>query len=97
MDGPHYGMVVSSQAFNRIGGGLVWVCPISQGAAEAARTHGTVVSLMNSGMETQGAVHCHQLKALDIEARKGRYRESTPDYLLDEVLMRIEPILFPNN
>ena len=29
-------------------------------AAAAARTYGTVVTLMGAGTDAQGAVHCHQ-------------------------------------
>jgi mRNA interferase ChpB len=63
MKGPHFGLIISAKAFNVRG--LAMICPISQGAATTARTHGTVVSLMGLGTDTQGAVHCHQLKSLD--------------------------------
>jgi len=63
MKGPHFGLVVSAKAFNARG--LAVVCPVSQGAASGARTHGLVVSLMGLGIDTQGSVHGHQLKSLD--------------------------------
>lgn len=92
MKGPHFGLVLSSKTFNRQG--LAMICPISQGAAAAARTHGTVVTLMGSGTNTQGAVHCHQLKSLDWKARNARLNENVPQYVMDEVLARVEAILF---
>ena len=92
MKGPHYGLVLSAKAFNQHG--LAMLCPISQGAATAARTHGTVVSLMGSGTDTQGAVHCHQLKSLDWRARNVRHKEAVPQYIVDDVLARLEAILF---
>jgi mRNA interferase ChpB len=92
MKGPHFGLVVSSRAFNRFG--LALICPISQGAAAAARTHGTVVALMGCGTDTQGAVHCHQVKSLDWAARRVRRKETVPDSVMDEVLARLESILF---
>lgn len=91
MKGPHFGLVLSGKAFNRLG--LAMVCPISQGEAAAARTFGTVVTLMGSGTDTQGAVHCHQLKSLDWQVRKAKFKESVPQVILDEVAARVEAIL----
>ena len=92
MKGPHFGLVLSAKTFNQQG--LAMVCPISQGAAAAARTYGTVVTLMGTGTDTQGAVHCHQLKSLDWRMRNVRFKETVPQMLIDEVLSRIEAILF---
>ena len=91
MKGPHYGLVLSVKAFNKMG--LAVVCPISQGAADVARIYGTVVSLMGTGTDTQGAVHCHQLKSLDWQQRKAKFKEAAPDYVMDEVSARLEAIL----
>lgn len=92
MKGPHFGLVISSKPFNARG--LAMVCPISQGAATLARTHGTVVSLMGSGTDTQGAVHCHQIKAMDWRVRKARFKEKVDKALVDDVAARIEAIIF---
>jgi mRNA interferase ChpB len=92
MKGPHFGLVVSAKLFN--GRGLAMICPISQGEAAAARTHGTVVTLMGLGIDTQGAVHCHQLKALDWQIRKAKFKEKVPQEINDDVAARIEAILF---
>ena len=89
--GPHFGLVLSGKLFNQLG--LAMICPISQGAADVGRTHGTVVTLMGSGTDTQGAVHCHQLKSLDWRVRKARLRETVPQYVVAEVLARVEAIL----
>ncbi|MBL8505720.1 MAG: type II toxin-antitoxin system PemK/MazF family toxin [Methylobacillus glycogenes] len=91
MQGPHFGLVVSPKAFNQLG--LAIICPISQGAAASARTYGTVVSLMGCGTETQGAIHCHQVKSLDWRIRKARLKESVPDFIQNEVLARLEAII----
>lgn len=90
--GPHFGLILSGKLFNQRG--LAMICPISQGAAAAARTYGTVVTLMGAGTDTQGAVHCHQLKSLDWQVRNVRFKESVPQHILDEVLARVEAILF---
>ncbi|MBR0572665.1 MULTISPECIES: type II toxin-antitoxin system PemK/MazF family toxin [Pasteurellaceae] len=91
MKGEHYALVVSSQLFNKQG--LAFVCPISQGKVNQARSFGTVVTLMGSGTHTQGAVHCHQLKSLDWKSRQAKFKESVPDFIIDDVLLRIEAIL----
>lgn len=92
MTGPHFGLVVSAKPFNVRG--LAMICPISQGAAAAARTYGTVVTLMGAGTNTQGAVHCHQVKALDWRARKAAFKERVPQLILMDVSARLESILF---
>jgi len=91
MKGPHFGLVVSGKRFNALG--LAMICPISQGAAASARTYGTVVTLMGSGTDTQGAIHCHQLKSLDWRVRKAKRQELAPAFILDDVMARIEAIL----
>lgn len=90
--GAHFGLVVSAKAFNSRG--LAMICPISQGEAAVARSYGTVVTLMGSGTGTQGAVHCHQLKSLDWRVRKVKFIESVPAVMIDDVMARIEAILF---
>ena len=92
MKGTHFGLVVSAKVFNDRG--LAMICPISQGEAAAARTYGTIVTLMGSGTDTQGAIHCHQLKSLDWRVRKVKFKEGVPAVILDEVAARIEAILF---
>lgn len=92
MKGPHFGLVLSGKVFNQQG--LAIICPISQGTAAAVRTYGTVVTLMGAGTDTQGAVHCHQPKSLDWRTPNVRLKETVPQYIVDEVLARIEAILF---
>lgn len=92
MKGNHFGLVISQKAFNAHG--LAMICPISQGAAATARTHGTVVTLMGLGLDTQGAIHCHQMKSLDWKIRKSKYKESVPLDIVDDVAARIEAIIF---
>ncbi len=92
MQGPHFGLVVSGKLFNQHG--LAMICPISQGTAAAARTHGTVVTLIGAGTDTQGAIHCHQLKSPDWRTRQARFKETVPQSILDEAQARLEAILF---
>lgn len=92
MKGAHFGLVVSSKLFNSRG--LAMICPISQGEAAMARTYGTLVTLMGCGIDTQGAVHCHQLKGLDWRIRKAKFKEKVPQEINDEVAARLDAILF---
>lgn len=92
MLGKHYGLVISGNIFNV--SGLAMICPISQGAAANARSIGTLVTLMGSGTDTQGTVHCHQLKSLDWRARKAQFKEIAPDFIMEEVAGKLEAILF---
>lgn len=91
MKGDHLGLVVSSKDFNSKG--LAIVCPISQGEAASARTYGTVVTLMGTGIDTQGSVFCHQIKSMDWRARKAKFKERVPAFVIDEVMARVEAIL----
>jgi len=92
MKGQHFGLVLSGKTFNRQG--LAMICPISQGGAAAARTYGTIVTLMGAGTDTVGAIHCHQLKSLDWRTRNARFKERVPQYILEEVMARVEAIVF---
>ena len=91
MQGPHFGLVVSAKEMNARG--LAVICPISQGAAGTARTYGTVVTLMGCGTDTQGAVHCHQMKSMDWRIRKAKFKEKVPKDIADEVAARIDAII----
>lgn len=92
MKGKHFGLVISQKVFNARG--LAMICPISQGAADTARTHGTVVTLMGLGLDTQGAIHCHQMKSLDWKIRKAKLKEKVPVDIVDDVAARVEAIIF---
>jgi len=87
--GARYVMIVSPREFNRLGTPIV--CPITQGGS-FARDRGFAVSLMGLGLNTQGVVLCHQLRALDLNARGGKFIERIPPEIVDEVLARISPI-----
>lgn len=83
-------LVVSDKAFNQ--GGLTWACPITQGG-NYARFAGFAVSLLNCGTQTQGIVSCNQIRTLDFKARHARFIESVPDYVIDDVLARLQAVL----
>lgn len=94
MKGDHFCLVMSPLAFNRRFK-LAWVCPISGGAALAARESGFLISLTGCGTRTDGNVHAHQVKALDWAARKARRVETVPDYLVEQVLQCMAAVIEP--
>ena len=85
MIGKHFCLVVSPRAFNARFR-LAMVCPISGGAAAVARNSGFLISLMGSGLRTDGSIHAHQLKSLDWTSRQATFVEKAPDAILQEVL-----------
>lgn len=84
-------LVISPLEFNRLGG-VVWVCPITQGG-QGSREHGFTVSLMACGTETQGVVLCHQPRTVDFRARGATFKEKAPADVVDEVLARVRAVL----
>ena len=83
-------MVVSREDMNRRF--LPIVCPITGGGVRP-RAAGLTVSLQGLGMRTDGVVLCHQVRALDIKARKGKKIETASDFVVDEVMSALQDIL----
>ncbi len=81
-------LVVSHDAFNRKMG-FVFVCPVSN----TTRRNPFYVPT-EAGKKVTGIIMADQLRSLDYRARKASYIDKCPESLLNEVLMRIEPILF---
>lgn len=88
--GSRYVLVVTVREYNRSGPPLV--CPITQGGTYA-RHHGFAVSLSGAGTNAQGVVLCNQSRTVDINARGGRFVEKVPDYIVDEVLAKLQTLL----
>jgi mRNA interferase ChpB len=87
---PRYVLILTPRAFNMLGTPIV--APITTGGG-FARDHGFAVSLMGAGTNAMGIVLCHQLRALDLKARNGRFSERVPEHIMDEVLARVQ-VLF---
>ncbi len=88
--GPRFVLIVSPAEFNALGTPLV--CPITQGGS-FARHAGFAVSLSGSGARTAGVVLCNQIRALDLQARKARFVERAPAFIVEEVLARIATLI----
>jgi len=84
-------LVISPEAFNRVTRVPV-VLPITTGGS-FARTAGFAVPLTGAGTQTTGVVRCDQPRALDLQARGGRKIERAPQFIIDEVLARLAPIV----
>jgi mRNA interferase ChpB len=83
----HFALVVSPNEFHDLG--MHIVCPISGGAAEAARAKGYLVSLMGYGLQTDGCIHVQHVKSLDLKARHATKVETAPDELVQEVIDKL--------
>lgn len=88
--GARYVLIVSPRDFNR--GGTSLVCPITQGG-NYARNQGFAVSLSGAGTNAQGVILCNQPRILDIAARGGRFSEKAPEYIVDEVIAKLQTLL----
>ncbi|WP_275788361.1 type II toxin-antitoxin system PemK/MazF family toxin [Pararhizobium gei] len=81
-----YCLIVSQGNFNRLG--LQFIAPITIGG-NFARAKGFSVSLSGAGTRTSGVILCHQVRAIDVKARGGRFIEKAPPFITAEVLARI--------
>ena len=68
------------------------VLPVSQGIT-LARSSGFAVSLTGSGMDTQGVIICNQPRTVALKERNGKRIEQAPNFIVDEVLARIAPLV----
>jgi mRNA interferase ChpB len=88
--GARYVLIVSSREFNR--GGTSLVCPITPGG-NYARNRGFAVSLSGAGTKVQGVILSNQPRILDIAAHGGRFCEKAPEYVVDEVIAKLQTLL----
>jgi mRNA-degrading endonuclease toxin of MazEF toxin-antitoxin module len=88
--GPRPVLVISPRNFNRLGTPL---CVPITGGGQIARYAGFTVTLMGAGTKTTGMILCNQVRALDLENRKGRFVEHVPSTIVDEVLAKIQTLL----
>ncbi len=80
-------LVLSSSDFNSHFG-KCYIAPITQGG-NAARYGGYAVSLMGTGLHTQGVVLLTDVRALDLRARHARHIENVPAVVLEDILARM--------
>jgi len=83
--GERFVIVLSPFIFNQLG--LTLVAPITLGG-NLSRNTGFAVSLITSGLRTQGVIQCEQLRTIDYRKRRATLVEKAPQHIIDEVLAR---------
>ncbi len=86
---PRYVLILTPRSFNQLGTPIV--APITSGG-NFARDQGFAVSLSGAGTNATGVVLCNQLRALDMKARNAKFAEKVPEFIMDEVLARVQPL-----
>jgi mRNA-degrading endonuclease toxin of MazEF toxin-antitoxin module len=83
---PRYVLILTAREFNQLGTPIV--VPITTGG-NFARAQGFAVSLSGAGTHAAGVILCHQVRALDLKARNGKFSEKAPDFIVDDVLAKV--------
>ena len=71
---------------------LAIVLPISTGVT-LARNQGFAVTLMGAGTRTTGVIICNQPRTVSLRERGAKRIEVVPDFITQEVLLRIAPLV----
>jgi len=88
MKGPHYGLVVSVEAY-AIATGLAMVCPIT---SKTNKISGFQVPLRPGG-RVQGVVLSSEVRTVDCLARRLTYEGTVPTELVDTVVHNLRQIM----
>jgi mRNA-degrading endonuclease toxin of MazEF toxin-antitoxin module len=70
----------------------VRLCDRSRGLPPISPATWLLRHVLRAGMNTRGVVLCHQVRVLDLHARKARFSEKAPQSIIDEVLAKIVPL-----
>ncbi|AVF37987.1 type II toxin-antitoxin system PemK/MazF family toxin [Rahnella sikkimica] len=92
----HYCIVITVEELNDALGVAI-CCPISTNA-DAARSAGVTVSVTPMDTEAgniRGVVLCHQVRALDLNAREATFETVAEDNLLREVIFKLTNLIDP--
>ncbi len=49
--------------------------------------------MSGAGTKATGVVLCHQIRAIDLKARGGRFIDKAPDFIINDVLARVSAFL----
>jgi mRNA interferase ChpB len=83
--GSRHVLIVSPVDFNTVTH-LPVILPITNGGDFVRRLgFGVVIT----GIKTTGVIRCDQPRVIDLAARKGRWVDSLPEALMDEVLAKV--------
>ncbi len=72
---------------------LAWVCSVSGGGANAARSGRLLISLLGTALRADRNIHTHQIKALHWQARRAKRVEKAPTYLVAQILDGLRAVL----
>jgi mRNA interferase ChpB len=84
-----YVLILTPKSFNALGTPII--APITSGG-DFAREKGFAVSLSGAGTNASGVILCHQIRALDLKSRGAKFSEKAPDFIVDEVLARVNTL-----
>jgi len=79
-------LVISNSEFNRRAGVAV-ICPIT------SRVRGNLFEVAVTGTKTKGVVLSHQVRAIDLRARRAKICDRLDDFALSEVIRKINLII----
>jgi len=83
-------LVLSTASYNILGQALV--APITQGG-DFSRVAGFATPLLGCGTQTQGVVLANMVRMIDLEARGAKLVEQAPQFIVDDVIARLQTIL----
>ena len=98
---PHFGLVLSSKAFSKATGMCI-VLPLTTKYHHDKRMLGTQLMVQMpkvEGLDQQGWVYTHQIRAIDYRERGATYRTKVPDENLDfliDVMERVRAFIDPD-
>ncbi|WP_261253007.1 type II toxin-antitoxin system PemK/MazF family toxin [Serratia entomophila] len=86
-------LILSPSKVNNIG--MVFIAPITQGAADIAGEEGFLVTLSGAGTKTAGKIVLNQTRFLDIKdrIRPSSFVEVVDEYIIEECLGKLNAIL----
>ncbi len=88
MRGPHYGLVVSHEAYS-VATGLAMVCPVT---SKTDKVSGFQVPLPPGG-RIRGAVLSSELRSVDYMARRVSFEGRAPKDLVDTVVHNLRQVI----
>lgn len=87
--GERFGLIISPQKFNQISS-LAFTCPITT----KSKGFPLEVKIRDNPGRVYGVVLVHHLKSIDWKARKVQYIEDAPPEVVEEVIAKLEPLIF---
>lgn len=81
-------LVVSNNTFNRVCGGMIFVCPITN----TQNSHPLHVPFPE-GCKVTGAVLVDHIRSIDASARNATFYDKAPDSVLDQVVEVIKEVI----